>query len=57
MLAERKFIELMFDDDATPPNHKAHTKAGVVQKRLISGNTSVTIPPPRVRDFATNQGT
>ena len=27
MLAERKFIELMFDDDATPPNHKAHTKA------------------------------
>jgi type IV secretion/conjugal transfer VirB4 family ATPase len=27
LLAERKFIELMFDDDATPPNHKAYTKA------------------------------
>ena len=25
MLAQQKFVELMFDDDATPPNHKAHT--------------------------------
>lgn len=45
LLAQRKFVELMFDDDATPPNAKAATyaliktfvrEAGAVESRMSS---------------------
>lgn len=31
VLAQRKFVELMFDDEVTPPDHKARTKALIEQ--------------------------
>lgn len=31
VLAQRKFVELMFDDDVTPPDHKTRTKALIEQ--------------------------
>lgn len=37
VLAQRKFVELMFDDDAVTPDHKARTKGLITQfKREIS---------------------
>lgn len=38
MLAQQKFVELMFDDDAPPPDHKARTKGLISQfKHQIKG--------------------
>ena len=38
MLAQQKFVELMFDDDATPPDHKIRTRNLIEQfKRDVKG--------------------
>jgi hypothetical protein len=37
VLAQRKFVELMFDDDAVAPDHKARTMGLIAQfKREIT---------------------
>lgn len=38
VLAQRKFVELMFDDDVTPPDHKARTKALIEQFKRESNS-------------------
>jgi type IV secretion system protein VirB4 len=53
VLAERKFVELMFDDDAETPDHKARTK-GLIEQfkrevRNIEGRLSSAVKLTRLR--------
>ncbi|MFP7891219.1 VirB4 family type IV secretion/conjugal transfer ATPase [Pseudomonas aeruginosa] len=53
MLAQQKFVELMFDDDATPPDHKARTRNLIDQFKRdcgsIEGSLSSVLKMSRLR--------
>lgn len=62
LLAQRKFVEMMFDDDVTPPDHKARTKDLINSfKREITGienrlSTAVKMTRLKGRRFTTEEG-
>lgn len=62
LLAQRKFVEMMFDDDVTPPDHKARTKDLINNfKREINGienrlSTAVKMTRLKGRKFTTEEG-
>ncbi len=53
MLAQQKFVELMFDDDATPPDHKARTRNLIEQFKRdcgsVEGSLSSVVKMTRLR--------
>ena len=53
VLAQRKFVELMFDDDAVAPDHKARTKGRIEQfkreARNIEGRLSSAVNLTRLK--------
>jgi type IV secretory pathway VirB4 component len=53
VLAQRKFVELMFDDDAVAPDHKARTKGLIEQfkreARNIDGRLSSAVKLTRLK--------